>query len=150
MAFLLDVNYPWPPQLVDGFDTTRTDAPQNADKILALRLLLQKERVVSWFTTPADLEARVSAAVTTAGLSSQVDLQTVMALSPNAGLASSGGVIVSDSLPGQGIAQAIIQAQNALKIDLWATWWSTRLYLVASLAEWDKLPVPAENYIRQS
>ena len=76
MAFLLDVNYPWPPQFVDGFDTTRTDAPQNADKILALRLSLQRERVVSWFTTPADLEARVSAAVTTAGLSSQVDLQT--------------------------------------------------------------------------
>lgn len=135
MAFLLDVNYPWPPQLVDGFDGTRSGAPQNAGKILALRGLLQNERVVSWFTTPADLEARVSAAVTTAGLSSQVDLQTVTALAANAGFTSSGGVIVSDSSPSQGIAQAIVQAQNALKIDLGTTWWSTRLYLVAGLAE---------------
>jgi len=33
MAFLLDENYPWPPQLIDGFDTTRTRAPANADNI---------------------------------------------------------------------------------------------------------------------
>src|SRR5271166_1072000 len=64
MAFLLDEHYPWPPQLIDGFDMTRAQAPPNADKIRALRLLLQQERVVSWFTTPTDLEARVSAAVT--------------------------------------------------------------------------------------
>lgn len=52
MAFLLDEHYPWPPQLIDGFDTTRAQAPANADNIRALRLLLQQERVVSWFTTP--------------------------------------------------------------------------------------------------
>ena len=68
MAFLLDEHYPWPPQLIDGFDTTRAQAPANADKIRALRLSLQQEWVVSWFTTPTDLEARVSAAVTMAGL----------------------------------------------------------------------------------
>jgi len=64
MAFLLDEHYPWPSQLIDGFDTTCVQAPPNADKIRALRQLLQQERVVSWFTTPTDLEARISAAVT--------------------------------------------------------------------------------------
>src|SRR5712671_2778206 len=37
MAFLLDEQYPWPPQFVDGFDTTRPQAPKDAAKIRALR-----------------------------------------------------------------------------------------------------------------
>ena len=131
MAFLLDEHYPWPPQLIDGFDTTRAQAPANADNIRALRLSLQQERVVSWFTTPTDLEARVSAAVTMAGLTSQLelDLQAATALPAFTGVAN-------DSAEG-GITQAIIAAgdqQHALKIDLATTWWSTRLYLIATLA----------------
>ena len=35
MAFLLDEHYPWPPQLIDGFDTTRAQAP-GTPKISAL------------------------------------------------------------------------------------------------------------------
>jgi hypothetical protein len=128
MAFLLDERYPWPPELIDGFDRTRAGAQQNADKIRALRLLLQQQRVVSWFTTPADLEARVSAAVTTAGLTSQLDLQAAAVLPPEVGAAR-------DSSPEAGISQAIIHARHALKIDLAETWWSTRLYLIGSLAQ---------------
>lgn len=131
MAFLLDENYPWPPQFIDGFDKARPQAPGNADKIRDLRQSLQQERVVSWFTTPSDLEARVSAAVTMAGLTSQLDLQPATALPPGSGVAS-------DSSGDYGITNAIISAgdrQPALKIDLATTWWSTRLYLIASLAE---------------
>lgn len=131
MAFLLDEHYPWPPQLIDGFDTSRVQAPANADKIRALRRQLQQERVVSWFTTPSDLEARVSAAVTMAGLTRQLDLQPATALPPGTGVAG-------DSSAEYGITQAIIAAgdhQRALKIDLATTWWSTRLYLIASLAQ---------------
>jgi Domain of unknown function (DUF4062) len=131
MAFLLDEHYPWPPQLIDGFDKTRAQAPANADKIRALRQLLQQERVVSWFTTPTDLEARVSAAVTMAGLTRQLDLQPATALPPGTGVAG-------DSSAEHGIRHAIIAAgdhQRALKIDLATTWWSTRLYLIASLAQ---------------
>jgi hypothetical protein len=86
---------------------------------------------VSWFTTPTDLEARVSAAVTMAGLTRQLDLQPATALPPNTGVAG-------DSSAEHGIRQAIIAAgdhQRALKIDLATTWWSTRLYLIASLAQ---------------
>lgn len=131
MAFLLDEHYPWPPQFIDGFDKTRVRAPDNTDKIRALRELLRKERVVSWFTTPSDLEARVSAAVTMAGLTRQLDLQPATALPPGTGVAG-------DSSAEIGITQAIIAAgdhQRALKIDLVTTWWSTRLYLIASLAQ---------------
>lgn len=130
MAFLLDEQYPWPPQFIDGFDKTRTQAPANGDKIRALRQLLQQERVISWFTTPSDLEARVSAAVTMAGLTSQLDLQAATALDPMTG-------VPGDTSAEYGITQAIVAAgdhQHALKIDLATTWWSTRLYLIATLA----------------
>ena len=131
MAFLLDEHYPWPPEFIDGFDTTRAQAPANADKIRALRRVLQLERVVSSFTTPTDLEARVSAAVTMAGLTRQLDLQPAAALPPGVGVAG-------DSSASEGIKDAIIEAgdhQHALKIDLATTWWSTRLYLIATLAQ---------------
>lgn len=131
MAFLLDERYPWPPQWVDGFDKSAPQAPNDADRIRALRQVLQQERVVSWFTTPTDLEARVSAAVTMAGLTRQLDLQQATALDPNAGVAG-------DSSAETGIAEAIVAAgdhQRALKIDLATTWWSTRLFLIAALAD---------------
>jgi hypothetical protein len=131
MAFLLDEKHPWPPELIDGFDTTRVNAPANADRIRALRQALRQERVVSWFTTPSDLEARVSAAVTMAGLTRQLDLQPAAALPPNVGVAG-------DSSTAIGITNAIVAAgdhQRALKIDLATTWWSTRLHLIAALAE---------------
>jgi Domain of unknown function (DUF4062) len=132
MAFLLDEQYPWPPQLIDGFDTSHPEAPRDSNKIRALRQELQLERVVSWFTTPSDLEARVSAAVTMAGLTRQLDLQTADALESSVGRA--GG---SDAREGikTAIAGAAHAGQCALKIDLATTWWSTRLYLLAALAE---------------
>jgi hypothetical protein len=37
MAFLLDEQYPWPPHLIDGFDTTRPQAPANAADIRKLK-----------------------------------------------------------------------------------------------------------------
>ncbi|MGG5890125.1 DUF4062 domain-containing protein [Falsiroseomonas sp. HC035] len=131
MAFLLDEQYPWPPHLIDGHDVMRAQAPKDANKIRALRQMLQQELVVSWFTTPTDLEARVSAAVTMAGLTRQLDLQPAMALGPNAGTPG-------DTSAGYGITKAIVAAgdnQRALKLDLATTWWSTRLYLIATLAE---------------
>jgi hypothetical protein len=131
MAFLLDEQYPWPPQFVDGFDPTRPGAPPNAGSIRTLRQAFQQERVVSWFTTPADLEARVAAAVTMAGLTRQLDLQRCTALDPAVGAAG-------DTSAEIGITEAILSASDqlrALKIDLATTWWSTRLYLFAALAD---------------
>jgi hypothetical protein len=97
-----------------------------------LRQQLQQERVVSWFTTPSDLEARVGAAVTMAGLTNQLDLQTADAVESGVGSAK-------DSHSRDGIKNAIIGATRenhcALKIDLATDWWSTRLFLLAVLAE---------------
>lgn len=131
MGFLLDERCAWPPQLIDGFDTTTPGAPKNADRIRALRLELQQQKIVSWFSAPADLEARVSAAVTMAGVTSQLNLQAATALAANSGTGD------SDSSGGMSLAiiDAVANQQHALKIDLASVWWSTRLYLIAALAE---------------
>jgi len=130
LAFLLDESCAWPPRLIDGFDPAAVNGSPNTTGIRALRFELQQERVVSWFTTPSDLEARVSAAITTAGLSKQLDLQEATALDPSAG-------VPGDSSAAIGISNAIKSAgeRRALKIDLRSEWWSTRLYLIAALAE---------------
>lgn len=129
LAFLLDERVPWPPHLIDGFSTLDTNAPKDSAAIRALRTELQLDAVVSYFTNPNDLEARVSAAVTVAGMSRQVRLN----------LAVVGQAIstVNDSDPYQGIRQTILNAgsQRALKIDLATGWWSTRLYLTSALAQ---------------
>jgi Domain of unknown function (DUF4062) len=153
MAFLLDERCAWPPQLIDGFDTTNPEAPKNADRIRALRLALQQQKIVSWFITPADLEARVSAAVTMAGVTSQLNLQAATAL-------ANSGTGDSDSSGGMSFAiiDAVANQQRALKIDLTYVWWSTRLYLIAALAERltqvrriliVKISSPAEEFIGQ-
>ena len=129
LAFLLDERVPWPPDLIDGFSTLDPAAPKDAASIRALRTELQLGGAVSYFSSPNELEARVAAAVTVAGMSKQVRLN----------MAEVGQAIdsVNDSYPEQGIRQTILGAgrQRALKIDLNTTWWSTRLYLTSVLAE---------------
>lgn len=134
LAFLLDENEPWAPSLVDGFDPgVHEDADATGNQsIRTLRRELQQEKVISWFTTPASLEARVAAAVTMAGLSRQIDLQ------PAVQVAYGGGFGAVDDSGGNSIAIAVGQAvmsQRIFKIDLAHPWWSTRLYLLAALAE---------------
>jgi hypothetical protein len=130
LAFLLDESCAWPPRLIDGFDPADANGPTSTNCIRGLRFALQQERVVSWFTTPSDLEARVSAAITTAGLTQQLDLQDTTALDPATG-------VPGDTSAEAGIADTIRNAgdSRALKIDLRTEWWSTRLYLIAALAE---------------
>ena len=130
LAFLLDESCPWPPYLIDGFATNDPQAPRDASSIRALRSHLQLNHVVSYFASPADLEARVSAAVTVAGMTRQVRLNLLK-------LASAPFSTVPDSDMFSGIRQTILAAgqQRILKVDLDTTWWSTRLYLTAALAE---------------
>lgn len=131
LAFLLEEGAPWPPRLVDGFDRGQPGSQPDTTRIRAVRSALQQERVVAWFTTPSDLEARVGAAVTMTGLTNQLDLQPATTLDAATGVAG-------DSSASFGIQRAITEAgdtQRALKIDLATTWWSTRLFLIAALAE---------------
>jgi Domain of unknown function (DUF4062) len=131
LAFLLHESVPLTPIHIDGFDRTRIGAPTDASRIRDLRSELQTEKVISWFNSPSDLEARVAAAITMVGLSQQIDVQQAASIGVGAGDQS-----VLDSA-GYSISQAIAAVgdrQRVIKIDLADTWWSTRLFLVAVLA----------------
>jgi len=74
LAFLLDEAAPSPPHLIDAFaaDPTSNTTIQPNDRGLRIRELrreLQQERIVSYFNTSADLETRVTAAVSNLGTS---------------------------------------------------------------------------------
>ncbi len=131
MAFLLDERWPWPPEFVDEFDRTRAGAQPDTERIRALRLALQQERVVSWFTTPSTSKRGLVRPSPRRALQINSICRPRQLCGPRAGVAG-------DSSAADGITQAIITAgdqQRALKIDLATEWWSTRLYLIASLAQ---------------
>jgi hypothetical protein len=99
LAFLLDEGFGWPPHMIDGFAAKDPSAPVDNSAIRGLRREFQLERVISYFTTPSDLEARVSAAVTVTRMSKQVRLNLVQIGPPINS--------VSDSDPYQGIRDSI-------------------------------------------
>jgi hypothetical protein len=86
LAFLLDDSVPIPPVFVDGFDRSRPGrrpTPRASDSCASR---LQAEKVVAWFSSPSDLEARVAAAITSVGLSRQIDAQRAVAVGAGAGV----------------------------------------------------------------
>ena len=139
LAFLLEEGVSWPPHMIDGFDPV-TSTGQVIDKgmIRDFRERLQRERLVAYFKSPEDLEARVSAAITTVNMSEQV---AVNLLDPDVSTPESLNVVahgedVRDSaMPNFVDAIVESQADRVIRIDISTEWWSTRLYLLAVLVD---------------
>ena len=133
LSFLLEEGIPWPPHLIDGFEPKTSK-----DSIRALRQKLQRERLVAYFKSPEDLEARVSAAITTVNMSAQVavNLLDPAESTPQDLQIVSHGEDVRDSNKDNFVGAVVAsQAQHLVRIDIGTTWWSTRLYLLAYLVE---------------
>ena len=74
----------------------------------------------------------VAAAVTMVGLSRQIDVRQAASVGGGAGdesVLDSAGLSIADAMGKASVRQRVF------KIDLGDTWWSTRLYLIAALAE---------------
>lgn len=132
LAFLLEESVPWPPHLIDGFE-------QNTVKhnIRKLRENLQRQRMVAYFKSPEDLEARISAAITTVNMSAQVAVNLINpATTPQNLEFVASGENVRDSGK-HNFVDAVIeaQAQRIIRIDIGTIWWSTRLFLLAYMVE---------------
>lgn len=135
LAFLIRESAPWPPHLMDAFaNDPLLPAPAGTDRpgqrIRALRNELQRERIVAYFDSSADLEARVTAAVSNLSTSLGVRTNLVHLTQPI--------VVVSDSDVSFGIRaeinDAVRDGKRLTTIDIGNTWWMTRLYYLASLA----------------
>jgi hypothetical protein len=134
LAFLLDPEAPWPPNRVDAM----SGAQGTGEDVVRLRATLGADYLSGIFRTPDDLASQVAAAVSAQGLTRQmVDrvLGETSVATPDMN-AFAQGIEVGDSTLNS-IKQMIQRAGAAralvVEIDDGTRWWSTRLFLLASL-----------------
>jgi hypothetical protein len=134
LAFLLDPEAPWPPNRVDAMGGD----PGAGEDVARLRSNLGTNYLAGIFRTPDDLASQVAAAVSAQGLTRHM-VDRVLGQTSVAGPdmdAFANGQDVSDSTLGS-IKQMIQSAGSVralvLEINDGQRWWSTRLFLLASL-----------------
>jgi Domain of unknown function (DUF4062) len=135
LAFLLDPEAPWSPSRVDAMGST----DKAGQEVARLRSELGSEYLAGIFRTPDDLASQVAAAVSALGLTRQM-VERVLAdtsiATPDMDPFSQGSMEVNVSSMGS-IAAMIRESGSSralvLKIDEGNLWWSTRLFLLASL-----------------
>lgn len=135
LAFLLDPETPWPPNRVDAMG----GAAAAGEDVLRLRSQLGTDYLAGIFRSADDLASQVAAAVSAQGLTRHM-VDRVLGETSVAGSEmdpfAKGDLYLSDSSLGSikemirnaGMARALV-----LQIDAGERWWSTRLFLLASL-----------------
>jgi hypothetical protein len=134
LAFLLDPETPWPPNLVDAMGSISGQGT----KVAALRAKLGGTYLSGIFRTPDDLASQVAAAVSAHSLSRFIvdrvlgKTSTVLAevdpFAQGAEVNDSSLMGIKELIRRSGASRALI-----LVIDEGRLWWSTRLFLLASL-----------------
>jgi Domain of unknown function (DUF4062) len=134
LAFLVDAEVPWPPSEMDSA-SANTDA---ANGISKFRAEIQTGRLSGMFSSPADLASQVAAAVARQGLTSALSERVLVGTSVKAsemGSFGGGGSMYDTSV--RELKQMVVDvgSQRAVIVDLAGgdQWWSTRLFLLASL-----------------
>lgn len=135
LAFLLDPEAAWPPNRVDAM----AGASGAGAEISKLRTQLGSDYLAGIFRTPDDLASQVAAAVSAQGLTRHmVDrvLGETSVATPDMDDFAKGTIEINisslqsikDMIERSGTARALV-----LQIDEGQRWWSTRLFLLASL-----------------
>lgn len=134
LAFLLDPEVPWPPNLMDS---ASADA-RAAQGISDLRSEVGADYLVGMFSSPEDLASQVAAAVASFGLTTQLSqlvLNRTAVTAEDMGGFGTGNAVADTSLElirrmvaGVGMDRALV-----VRLGEGDTWWSTRLFLLASL-----------------
>jgi hypothetical protein len=135
LAFLLDPEMAWPPNKVDAMGGSAA----GGEDVLRLRSLLGTDYLAGIFRNPDDLASQVAAAVSAQGLTRHM-VDRVLAETSVASndmdsfakgdihLSDSGLGSIKDMIRGAGKTRALV-----LSIDSGERWWSTRLFILASL-----------------
>ena len=129
LIFLADERAAWPMHHVDR-------EPVAASAIGELRAELQREKLVAYFSTPDQLAARVSAAVSTAGMRRELRDRLISPVGASLLQTFTAHDYLSDSytMPILDLVSAR-QPPKAAVIDIGTRWWSTRLFLLAALGQ---------------
>jgi hypothetical protein len=130
LPFILSETAAWPPQNMDGFNPQAPGDHGSLDRIRAFRSILMRDHIVSFFSREDELEALVSAAITTARLSRGVLINRIGIGNP-----VQGHMTIPDSTYSGGMIGVVRDAgsERVITIDIANDWWSTRLYLLAFL-----------------
>jgi hypothetical protein len=134
LAFLLDPESPWPPNRTDAMGS----APGSGQEISRLRSELGTDYLAGIFRTPDDLASQVAAAVSAQGLTRHM-VDRLLGRTSVAGhemepfaygqpVQDTTLISIKQMIQNTGGVRAIV-----LSIDDGQRWWSTRLYLLASL-----------------
>ncbi|MBK7621688.1 MAG: DUF4062 domain-containing protein [Kineosporiaceae bacterium] len=131
LPFLLAETAPWQPQDIDGFDDHH-GADTTIDQVRTFRATLAREHIVSFFSRPDELEALVTAAVTSARLARGVFLNQFSLGTPIQGPETTPDA----SYPGR-IVDIVRHrgGESVAHVNIASPWWSTRLYLLAFLLD---------------
>lgn len=134
LAFLLDPKAAWPPQQMDAF------GPNGNQDILRLRGELGTAHLAGIFTTPDSLAGLAAPAVAVQGMSRSLGARALEQeevaenlMAPFAAgqeLYDTTLKAITDMVTGTGTTRALV-----VNLGGGTTWWSTRLYLLASLLE---------------
>jgi len=133
LAFLLDSEAPWPVGRIDALKAE----PGAGDAISLFRAKLGSAYVVGTFRTPDDLASQVAAAIAAQGLTRHMVDRVLGQTSVSSDSMGNfgGGNPLDSNIPS--IKQMVADAgtARAIVVDLGNgdQWWSTRLYLLASL-----------------
>jgi hypothetical protein len=133
LAFLLDPEVPWPPT---SMDSASADSAA-ASAIRELRSAVGAEHLVGMFSSPEDLASQVAAAVASLGLTTQLSEivlnRTAVSADEMAGFGT--GQHIDTSIATIQDMVANVGKDRALVVSLGEgdRWWSTRLFLLASL-----------------
>jgi hypothetical protein len=132
MPFILSETAPWSPDNMDGFSPQSPGDSGSLDRIRAFRAELMRNHIVSFFSREDELEALVSAAITSARLTSGVLINRVAIGNPVQGVST-----IPDTSYSGGIINVVRSAgsERVITVDIATGWWSTRLYLLAFLLE---------------
>lgn len=134
LAFLLDPETPWPPSLMDAASANA----EAAERISLLRSEVASEYLVGMFSSPDDLASQVGAAVASFGLTkplSELVLNRTAVTAEEMGRFGTGDSFSITSLEAVRNMISRTGKDRALVVELGDgdVWWSTRLFLLASL-----------------
>ena len=134
LVFLTREDYPWPPSYIDAVAGKDREAKQ----IMQLREELREELICDFFTTADNLAAKVTGAVAMALSREPVAAFSLPQEITDVSVIRRFGSTLTPEII-EKIKQAIndAAASRVIEIDLGGgrTWWSTRLFLLAALAE---------------
>lgn len=132
LAFIVPSEAPWPASRMDAI--TREN---ERERVEAFRARVSRDHIVATFTTPETLAAEVATAVRRAEASEQLSRRALRAANRTHFNNVRSGGDLSDTAA-ETVVQAVVLAadKEVVTIDIGSgdQWWSTRLYLLASLA----------------